>query len=110
MKASLTGHPSIHGTGTVWILVHTEILLVSLECSKNLILSLLSYVRCITVHAIKFDVLGDLATAVRKYSDIHFGLYYSLFEWFHPLYLQDKANGYKTQEYISVSIIPYSLH
>ena len=46
---------------------------------------------------------GDLATAIRNNTDIHFGLYYSLFEWFHPLYLQDKANNYTTQEYVSVS-------
>ena len=47
---------------------------------------------------------GDLATAIRKNSDIHFGLYYSLFEWFHPLYLADRANNYTTQEYVSVSV------
>ena len=48
-------------------------------------------------------LVGDLATAIRKYSDIHFGLYYSLFEWLHPLYLQDKANRFTTQVYVSVS-------
>ena len=48
--------------------------------------------------------IGDLATAIRNYtSDIHFGLYYSLFEWFHPLFLKDKANNFTTQEYVSVS-------
>jgi len=67
---------------------------------------------CTCVHMHKISVIitiyisilvGDLATAIRKYSDIHFGLYYSLFEWFYPLYLQDKANRFTTQVYVSVS-------
>lgn len=32
-----------------------------------------------------------------------FGLYYSLYEWFNPHYLRDKANGFKSDEYIKVS-------
>ena len=26
-----------------------------------------------------------------------------MFEWFNPLYLKDKANGFKTDEYVKVS-------
>ena len=26
------------------------------------------------------------------------GFYYSLYEWFHPLYLQDKQNGFRTHD------------
>ncbi|XP_063961367.1 alpha-L-fucosidase-like [Lytechinus pictus] len=47
----------------------------------------------------KRDLVGELAAAVRNKTKIHFGLYFSLFEWFHPLYLQDKANGFKTRLY-----------
>ncbi len=36
------------------------------------------------------DLVGDLFREVRKTS-VHPGLYYSLYEWFNPLYLQDKA-------------------
>jgi alpha-L-fucosidase len=36
------------------------------------------------------DLLGDLFTAVRKTS-VHAGMYYSLYEWFNPLWLKDKA-------------------
>jgi len=49
--------------------------------------------------------IGDLAAAIRNNTDIHFGLYYSLFEWFHPLFLKDKANNFTTQEYIAVNFL-----
>jgi hypothetical protein len=44
-----------------------------------------------------FVIVGELASAIRNRTNITFGLYHSLFEWFHPLYLEDKQNGYKTQ-------------
>ena len=47
---------------------------------------------------------GDLATAIRSRTNITFGLYFSLFEWFHPLYLEDKANKFETQNYVKVGI------
>jgi hypothetical protein len=46
---------------------------------------------------------GDLANAVRKNSDIHFGIYHSLFEWFNPLYMDDAKNNYTTQRFVAVS-------
>nr|CAD7263367.1 unnamed protein product [Timema shepardi] len=54
----------------------------------------------------KRDLVGDLASAVRNKTDLKFGLYHSLFEWFHPLYLQDKANGYKTQYFVGNKTMP----
>ncbi|XP_078339789.1 alpha-L-fucosidase-like [Crassostrea virginica] len=33
-------------------------------------------------------------------SGVHFGIYHSLFEWFNPLYLRDKANNYTTQTFV----------
>ncbi len=46
---------------------------------------------------------GALANATRsKAPDIHFGLYFSQFEWFNPIYLQDKEGGFKTQDYVKV--------
>ena len=45
---------------------------------------------------------GDLAAAIHQHTDIHFGLYHSLFEWFNPLYLEDKAAEYKTQKFVQV--------
>ena len=46
---------------------------------------------------------GDLASSIRKRTNITFGLYYSLYEWFHPLYRKDKENKFSTQEYVDVS-------
>lgn len=37
---------------------------------------------------------------------LHFGLYNSLYEWFNPLYLLDKKNGFKTQEYVMRKLLP----
>lgn len=37
----------------------------------------------------KRDLVGELSQAV-KASDIKMGLYYSLYEWYHPLWLSDK--------------------
>lgn len=48
--------------------------------------------------------VGELAAAIRNNTDMFFGLYHSLFEWFHPLYLQDKANKWQTQKFVEVGI------
>ena len=48
-------------------------------------------------------ITGELAKAIRNNTDIHFGLYYSLFDFFHPLYLEDQANNFTTQNYVNVS-------
>lgn len=37
---------------------------------------------------------------------MHYGLYNSLYEWFHPLYLMDKKNGFKTQEFVMQKLLP----
>jgi alpha-L-fucosidase len=38
------------------------------------------------------DLVGEMTDAVRA-KGLHMGLYHSIFEWYHPLYLEDKANG-----------------
>jgi alpha-L-fucosidase len=37
----------------------------------------------------KRDLIGDLAKEIKK-TDVKFGLYYSLYEWYNPLWLTDK--------------------
>jgi alpha-L-fucosidase len=48
----------------------------------------------------KRDLVGDLAKAIRSHTNITFGLYHSLFEWFNPLYLQDKKNNFQTNSFV----------
>ena len=53
----------------------------------------------------KRDVIGELKKAFQqRHPDLHFGLYYSLFEWFNPMYLKDKANRFTTR-YVSIETI-----
>ncbi|KAK3889033.1 hypothetical protein Pcinc_006909 [Petrolisthes cinctipes] len=55
----------------------------------------------------KRDLVGDLAKAIRsKATDIHFGLYHSLFEWFNPLYLMDKKNNFTTNYFVKTKTMP----
>ena len=46
----------------------------------------------------KRNVIKELKDAfTAKDPNFHFGIYYSLFEWFNPLYLKDKSNRFKTR-------------
>ncbi|GAB6028010.1 hypothetical protein CHUAL_002237 [Chamberlinius hualienensis] len=52
------------------------------------------------------DLVGALADSVRNRTNLHFGLYHSLFEWYHPLYLQDKASGFVNRTFPEYKTIP----
>jgi alpha-L-fucosidase len=52
------------------------------------------------------DLVGDLANSIRKNSTLKFGVYHSLFEWFNPIYLKDKANNFTTQEFVKDKTLP----
>lgn len=54
----------------------------------------------------KRDLIGPLADAIRSTTDLKFGLYHSLFEWFHPLYLSDAKNNFTTQEFVKTKTMP----
>ncbi|XP_054707938.1 alpha-L-fucosidase-like isoform X2 [Uloborus diversus] len=54
----------------------------------------------------KRDLLGDLADAIRNKTDLHFGVYHSMYEWFNPLYLTDKSNKYTTQYFVDGKTMP----
>lgn len=58
------------------------------------------------------DLLGDLAAALRNttspmtHRKIHFGVYHSLYEWFNPFYLQDKAANFTTTRFVDEKTMP----
>ncbi|XP_047736414.1 alpha-L-fucosidase [Hyalella azteca] len=55
----------------------------------------------------KRDLVGELATAIRTvHPHLHFGLYHSLFEWYNPLFLQDKSNGFQTNHFVKTKTMP----
>jgi len=54
----------------------------------------------------KRDVVGELAEAFKKDNKVVFGLYHSLFEWYHPLYVEDKNSGFKTRNYVEEKMGP----
>ncbi|RUS78019.1 hypothetical protein EGW08_014236, partial [Elysia chlorotica] len=47
----------------------------------------------------------DLAAALRR-QGLRFGAYHSLFEFFHPLFLQDKKNNFTTQDFVRTKTMP----
>ncbi|XP_068671840.1 alpha-L-fucosidase-like [Montipora foliosa] len=54
------------------------------------------------------NIVDELAKAIRRLTKprVRFGLYYSLYEWFNPHYLFDKASGFKTDEYVKAVMRP----
>ncbi|XP_027234189.2 alpha-L-fucosidase isoform X2 [Penaeus vannamei] len=55
----------------------------------------------------KRDLVGDLAAAIRNNTPhIHFGLYYSLYEWFHPVFLSDMSHLFTTNEFVTKKVMP----
>jgi hypothetical protein len=90
MKVSLCGHRNIHLIGMRSMLVQNEIYLV--------------YQKRFHFFCTTFSPLysGDLAKAIRNRTNIVFGLYHSMYEWFHPLYIADRRNGFKTQIFPNV--------
>ncbi|XP_063297284.1 plasma alpha-L-fucosidase [Pelobates fuscus] len=54
----------------------------------------------------KRDLVGELAEAVKNCTDLRFGLYHSLFEWFNPLFQCDKNNGFKTRLFPQAKSLP----
>ncbi|XP_044527269.1 tissue alpha-L-fucosidase [Gracilinanus agilis] len=51
------------------------------------------------------DLVGELGPFLRE-KNIHYGLYHSLLEWFHPLYVLDKNNNFTTQNFVTAKTLP----
>lgn len=50
------------------------------------------------------DIVGELAAAIRKNTDLRFGLYHSLYEWYNPLYLRDKETRFLTNDFVQIKV------
>ncbi|XP_017773781.1 PREDICTED: alpha-L-fucosidase [Nicrophorus vespilloides] len=53
----------------------------------------------------KRDLVGDLSNAVRK-QGMRFGLYHSLYEWFNPMYVDDRRSNFTRKTFVDRKIIP----
>ncbi|RWS19640.1 alpha-L-fucosidase-like protein, partial [Leptotrombidium deliense] len=53
----------------------------------------------------KRDLFGELGTAVKKVG-LRYGVYYSLYEWYNPLFYQDYTNNFNTTFYTDAKILP----
>ncbi|KAG5877499.1 hypothetical protein JTB14_028908 [Gonioctena quinquepunctata] len=51
------------------------------------------------------DLVGELGDAVRA-QNLSYGLYHSLYEWFNPIYLSDKASNFTKTEFVTNKILP----
>lgn len=54
----------------------------------------------------KRDLVGELCEAISKQPDLTFGLYHSLLEWFHPMYISDKNSLFQNREFSVNKAIP----
>jgi alpha-L-fucosidase len=54
----------------------------------------------------KRDLVGEFAKAIKAKPNLHLGLYHSLLDWYHPLYMQDKASGWKSNTFPQAKAIP----
>lgn len=52
------------------------------------------------------DLVGDLAHAIRSNTDLKFGVYYSLYEWFNPLYQSDKDSNFTKHQFTKHKMLP----
>lgn len=50
--------------------------------------------------------IGDLSRAVRSLNATRFGVYHSLFEWFNPLWIQDKESNLTTRNFVTNKVLP----
>ncbi|VDH90504.1 alpha-L-fucosidase [Mytilus galloprovincialis] len=52
------------------------------------------------------DLVGELSAAIREKTHMKFGIYHSLFEWFNPIYLDDKHSKFKKRNFVRTKTMP----
>jgi hypothetical protein len=54
--------------------------------------------------------VSELANAIRQKTNIKFGLYHCLYEWFNPLYINDMRKDFTTNDFAEVFIPDIIIH
>jgi hypothetical protein len=49
-------------------------------------------------------LIGELFAVTREKSDLKIGLYYSLYEWYNDLYVNDKNSNFTIDNYVQVCV------
>ncbi|UYV68561.1 FUCA1 [Cordylochernes scorpioides] len=52
------------------------------------------------------DLVGEFFAAARNRTALRLGIYYSLMEWFHPLYQIDKVSNFSTSIFVKMKTMP----
>ncbi|XP_050420462.1 alpha-L-fucosidase [Adelges cooleyi] len=52
------------------------------------------------------DIVGELSRAIRSLNTTRFGLYHSLYEWFNPLWIEDKFKNLTTRNFVTDKVLP----
>lgn len=60
------------------------------------------------LYFVAYKCSGELRDVFALSVSVKFGVYFSQFEWYHPLYHRDQANNDTTSYYIDVSFAPFS--
>jgi len=55
------------------------------------------------------DIISELSTAIRNQTLLKFGLYHSLYEWFNPMYLNDKQKAFNDNLFVVNKVYPQML-
>lgn len=63
------------------------------------------YINCYFENFI-YEYLGDLSRAIRSLNATRFGVYHSLYEWFNPLWMQDKQANLTTRYFVTEKVLP----
>lgn len=50
--------------------------------------------------------LGELSKAIQNKTDLRFGVYHSLYEWFNPMYTSDKSSNFTEDNFVKKKILP----
>lgn len=50
------------------------------------------------------NLIDELAKAVRKNTKLKFGLYHSLFEWYNPMYLNDRQHQFAIDDFVEKKV------